>query len=415
VRGGRVRCEFASSGSLSRYLGEGPLEVSYDISVEGVDTGILYIPFVATVLPVTWLAGGEISVRELDAEYLRSVMLIQDMMKKWRPAVSFSTRIIAGKTKTNVFADEGRRGLLYSCGLDSTASFLMNKEHLSTLVMLGGTEDMPLRDKGYWERVQRLASAFAKVNGVSLHFVETNWLKQLNASHLTQDFAASLAAPGRKDDVGYWEEVFRMALLGICAPVTVRERLGTLLMASTFPTETLASLDRVGPVEESLAWGDLAVARDSKSLSRQQKIRTVFAPYCKSNEGQIPLRVCHPIHLEKNRHLRQRGVLNCGECQKCCRTIVGLALDGIDPQGCGFERDTFSADRLRQQLVDRSVRFTGSAFEFWTDIKQHISGRPAQAAEMNPWDCNGFFDWLATYDLSRNIATAAEPLKGGNQ
>ena len=415
MRGGRVRCEFALSGNLSRYLRGGPLEVNYDLSVEGVDRGILYIPFVAELLPVTWLAGGDISVRELDAEYLRSVMLVQGMMKKWRPALPFSTRIIAGEAKTNVFASDGRCGLLYSCGLDSTTSFLMNRERLSALMMLGGTEDMPLRDKEYWERIKRLASSFAKVNGVNLHTVETNWLNQVSASHLTQDFAASLAAPGRKDDVGYWEEVFRLTLLGMCAPVTVRERLGTLLMASTFPMETLATLDRVGPVEESLAWGDLAIARDTKNLSRQQKIRNVLVPYRKGNEGQIPLRVCHPIHFDKYRQLRQRGVLNCGECQKCCRTILGLVLDGVDPQTCGFERGTFSAERLRQQLLDRSVRFTGSAFEFWNDIKQHVHDRPAQAAELNLWNCNGFFDWLVTYDLSRNIASTAEPLKGGNQ
>jgi len=413
LRGGKVRCRLTLGGGLERYFRGRALEMSYDFPADAIGPSILYIPFVAAVLPVALLAGGDIAVRMLDEEYLRSVMLVQDKLKEWRPGLPFCTKIVSDERVTNVFAEDGRCGVLFSGGLDSTSSFLTNKENVSTLVMVGGTEDLPLRDRHYWERIRDLAASFAKRNGVAIHFAESNWLDVLDASHLVQDFAVPLAGPRRRDDVTNWEEVFRLALLGICAPVAACERLRTLLMASTYSAEVLEALGIPGFVEKNLRWGDLAVGRDSEDLTRQQKIRNVIAPYLRENEGGLPLRVCHPINLERNRKLRQRGLLNCSECPKCRRTMLGLLLDGIDPRRCGFEQGSFSSERIRQQLANRSIIFTGSLLEFWTDMKRHIDDRPSLATELNLWNTNGFFDWLASYDLTRNLATSNESVDGG--
>jgi len=412
VRGNRVRCGYTLTGNLERYLRKGPLEMNYDVPVGEIDDSISYVPFVASVLPLAFLAGADISVRTIDAEYLRSVMLVQDQLKAWRPGVPFRTKIMAGEGKANSFAVGGRGGLLFSGGLDSTASYLLHKDSISTLIMVGGTEDMPLTDLEYWRRVRSLTSSFAAKNGASLHSVESNWLKVLKMPELMRDLSAPLVGPDHQEEIGNWEGLFRITLLGLCSPVTAAEHLQSMLIASTLPLDVTRALGRHGVIEEILRWGDLTITRDTKDFTRQQKIGEVIAPYLDGNQEQIPLRVCHPIRYEKNKRLRRKGMLNCSDCEKCYRTILGLVLDGVNPPRCGFERGSFDSKKVRQQIVDRKLLFTNATLALWTEIKQHVNDRPVQAVESNVWDCNDFFDWLATYDLSQNLLTSGASGEG---
>jgi len=410
AKGNRLRCDYTLTKNLERYIRRGRLEMSYDLSVEDIDDSIAYIPFVASVLPLAYLSGGDISVPTLDAEYLKSVLLIQDQLKAWRPRVPFRTRIAAAETKANSFAAGGKGGLLFSGGLDSTASYLLHKNFVSTLIMVGGTEDLPLTDPKYWQRVRSLTSSFVTKNGASLRFVESNWLKILKVSEVVRDFSAPLVGPDPRDEIGNWEGLFRMVMLGLCSPVAASEHVQTLFMASTFPIETTRALGRHGAIEDSLRWGDLTITRDTKDLTRQQKIGRVISPYLSGNQECIPLRVCHPIRFDENRELRKKGMLNCSSCEKCHRTILGLVLDGVDPLRCGFEKGTFDPGLVRQQLVDRKIILTYATLALWTEIKQHVGDRPKQAAESNLWGCNDFFRWLVTYDLSQNLAANVKPV-----
>jgi len=411
TRGGRVRCKVVARGTPSRYLQKGPLEFAYDLPVERLDKAVLYIPIVAAVLPVAWLTGADVSVRELDSRYVKSLMLVQRKMKEWRPELPFSTSMAVEESRNSAFAGKGKCGLLYSCGLDSTASYLRNKGRISTLIMFGGTEDMPLRDKKYWHRVCELASSFAKTNSVSLHVVETNMLEQVRVSLLAKDFSALLAGTNHPADVMNWEGIFRAVLLGMAAPVSAGAHLEALLMAPTVSAEVMETLGLHPIVEETLAWGDLTVIQDSRDFTRQEKIRRFIAPYVKSGHGGVPLRVCHPINLENYRRIREAGALNCCNCHKCVRTILGLAMEGVDPQACGFDRENFSADGVRRRLMDRTLLMTKTTLSHWNDLKLHIQNRPSEAVASDIWETNTFFDWLSTYDLTRNLAANTEPLE----
>ena len=92
---------------------------------------------------------------------------------------------------------------------------------------------------------------------------------------------------------------------------------------------------------------------------------------------------------------RRGDILNCSRCEKCSRTIVGLALEGIDPNLCGFTVDDRTFKHIRQKLRLRQLRFLDKKSGMWSDIQSSIPNTITG-------DISGskaFFEWLKTHEI----------------
>jgi hypothetical protein len=87
--------------------------------------------------------------------------------------------------------------------------------------------------------------------------------------------------------------------------------------------------------------------------------------------------------------------LNCGRCEKCSRTIVGLALEGIDPNLCGFRVDDRTFRHIRQKILFRPLRFTSIKMGLWRDIQSCIP----DAITGDLYGPRAFFEWLKTHEF----------------
>jgi hypothetical protein len=122
-------------------------------------------------------------------------------------------------------------------------------------------------------------------------------------------------------------------------------------------------------------------------VSRQEKLG-IISDFVQRFNQRVAIKAC----LNRS---RTRGG-NCGRCEKCSRTIVGMELAGLDPNSYGFKvsPDTFS--HIKDQLMNGSWAFNDDTRFYWEDIKRHAHLKDqAVHAEAKP-----FLDWLTDTDLS---------------
>ena len=378
----RLVCTLSFSNDVKKYFKSSLLFVEYDSDIQNVDSSILNIPLVANLVPAAWAIGADISVPNLDSIFCQSLDKIKLIMKKWYPQLSFSTNISVEKMTNNVYPAQSE-GMLFSGGLDSSATYVSNRPNIKHLMMVWGA-DIPLAEKECWANVKSRYLQFAKVNHVKLHVIKTNLRESLNESKLSNEFGKYLP------DQSWWGGIqHSILLLSLCAPITVTENIGALLIASSVnPTYLKSGLlwGSLPTIDNNVSWGNTQVFHDASNLSRQEKIKNVLKEDIQVNGHYPLLRVCW----------EQFRDFNCCQCDKCMRTITGLVLENIDPNKCGFRIDENFFTSLKNYFVEGGLDFFSGDIGYWKDIQRNI---PQQISH-NVYNSREFFEWFRNFDIS---------------
>ena len=77
VNGSLVLYEFEVSDSITALFNTKTLWVDFGENVSRVSSSILTIPFVSIMLPVVWLAGARLWVKNLDRTFYRSLVRLK--------------------------------------------------------------------------------------------------------------------------------------------------------------------------------------------------------------------------------------------------------------------------------------------------------------------------------------------------
>ena len=211
--------------------------------------------------------------------------------------------------------------------------------------------------------------------------------------------------------LSWWQQVAHSIVLpGLCAPLTCVTDIRTLFVASGgVPEFRFPSGER--PLHgDKTSWGDVRVIHDNYEIGRQLKIRRFLGDYLR--DQSIYLKVCNNTHRPES---------NCGKCTKCLRTITELALEGIDPNTCGFKnvnKKTF--DRIRRNFTNEQffrrnwIRESEGDFinrmgevSFWQDIQKYT---PANVDDCLPAS-QDFFRWFKDFDMSSYLERTNNNLK----
>lgn len=357
--------------------------VKYDEDMHDVSKSILDIPAVSNILPLAWAIGANIYVKELDKRYLESVNRITSVMKRWYPKLSFSTNIDVEKTVSNSFAGEGY-GLLFSGGIDSTTSYIRNKNKKPDLIMVWGA-DIRLDREEFWRKVKKKYKDFADQENVKLNFIKTNMRQFINERLLTMEFGRYLT------DSSWWGALHHgIGLLGLCAPITVTKHIKTILSPASHTRELFEYRWGSHPlIDNQMSWAGVKVVHDSYDLSRQEKIRCVLKDYIRNSKRYPLLRVCWSQFRD----------FNCGKCEKCLRTVAGLVLENIDPNKCGFNIDSNFFDFLKQNFIERRFTLSPGKVFLWKGIQRYIP----KTMDHNLYGCKEFFEWFKDFDVTENV------------
>jgi hypothetical protein len=245
---------------------------------------------------------------EVSPKLMQTTAKIQQTFATWNPEFS-QIRIEAPVRQSPPEAHGSRRGLFFSCGIDSFYSLMRNEgrsqqeedKSITDLIVLRGF-DIHHRspNSGLYDRLLYNSSRVARKFGIRILPVTTN------ARELTDRYVHSC-----------WSSGGFLASVGLCLQKTFRE----VLIAASDAYSDLVPWGSHPDIDPLWSTESLAFVHDGCEASRVEKTRFV------SNHPLVmdTLRVCSQSYATLAYSPR---LYNCGMCEKCMRTMVGLHIAG---------------------------------------------------------------------------------------
>jgi|RhiMetdeSRZDD1v2_1073273.scaffolds.fasta_scaffold76977_3 hypothetical protein len=246
-----------------------------------------------------------------------NLITVMQLMQHWNRLERAPLRIEAKTASRVLAAPSPRAGLFLTGGVDSLATLRVNRlQYPSThpgsvkdgIIVFG----LEVEALDAFRHVLKSLSSLADHSGVTLLPVYTN-IRQLNS------------------DWRFWYSYFMGAALSGVAHALGR-RLSIVSIASDYDIPHLKPHGSHPLVEPHFSSYDLRIRCDGITLSRLAKIR-VLADW---DLGLQHLRVCNKTEQYSADHL------NCGECEKCLRTMLGLLIVGRLDATSAFRRTDVS-------------------------------------------------------------------------
>ncbi|QLK26721.1 hypothetical protein HYG81_03635 [Natrinema zhouii] len=384
---GTLECSVRSSADLERFFTDESFRTSYDVPIADVPEGVLAIPILAQVCPVAWANGADVYVDEVDATFARALEDVKESLCDMHNFLEGGT-LYARRTIEPEPDATGESGLLFTGGVDSTCSYVRHREESPTLISVRGWTITPdSADDGKWDALRERVSGFAADHDCETAFVESNMLSFL-------DHPMLLAHYKRYVDGGWYSSVGHgLGLLGLCAPMAYARGMEDLYVAATHWEGVDLEWGSRPDIDEHVRWAGTRCHHDAYELTRQERL-DVIADYVRAADPDLQLQTCND---------RMDG--NCGECEKCYRTAVGLRLSGLEPSNHGYPFSDADYRDLRRSLERGEWVLGQDERHMWADIRERASEtEPATSAE------RAFFEWLESTNLDALISSSGPPL-----
>jgi len=401
---GTVRSHITVSRDLRKYFKYFEFWSRYDTEIFA-NTSILNIPVLSIVLPLAWVTGANVYVRDLDRKFAQSMDVVHREYMMY-PGLPYNSNLVADRFVDNDYGSN-ETALLFSGGLDSTYSLFQNLPLKPRLIMIFGTADIPISNIAFQETLEEEYSDFAEREGLKLNFVRTNMLEVLNMRRIDHLFGSlsRFQRPERHVWRDHWLDYWiamGYSLAHICqaAPLSTT-RFNQLIVAGAMLSGL--SLDELKTckmkydseyVARKIAWANLRVIQDG-NIGREPK--AIFLKQF-SDSNRVKLRVCLDCHLlYSKRKLPHPTQLNCNHCWKCLMSIAECALAGINPNECGFSVNRSTYDQIQNSLA-------GSRWEmialWWKPLQQAIR----EETELDVDDSREFFVWLSRVNIDSMLS-----------
>jgi hypothetical protein len=294
---------------------------------------------VAAVMPALWHGERRIRVDgDVCPELREGLITAMSVIRSWYNLKRDLVQIEAGTR--SVIAPKGAESsaFFFSGGVDSLATLARNrlsfpKGHpgfLTDGLIVYGLE---VNEPTAFRHVLNSLSVIAKDAGVTLIPVYTN------ERSLDEDWI-------------FWRDVFQGAVFGAVAHA-FRHRLASVSIASSYDIPNLNPIGTHPLIDPYFSSYDVRIKHDSMAFSRLEKIKLLAAWDIALNN----LRVCNKPELY------EAGKLNCGRCEKCVRTMIGLLVAGA------LERArAFPATELTEEFVANTVRLYRTTFRYYAEL-----------------------------------------------
>ncbi|ELY48951.1 hypothetical protein [Natronolimnohabitans innermongolicus] len=385
--GTTLEADVQTSADLERFFGDEPFQTEYDVSIEDVPEGVLAIPVLAHVCPVAWANGADVYVDEVDETFANALSDVEESLCAMHDFLEGGT--LYAKETVDVEPDaSGESGLLFTGGVDSTCSYVRHREESPTLISIRGWTITPSpSDDENWTHLRNRVTSFADDHDLETAFVESNMLSFL-------DHPMLLAHYKRYVDGAWYSSVGHgVGLLGLCAPMAYARGMEDLYVAATHWEGIDLEWGSRPDIDDHVRWTGTQCHHDSYDLTRQERLDAI-ADYVREEEPALQLQTCNA---------RMDG--NCGECEKCYRTAVGLRLSDLEPTDHGYPFAEEDYREIRTALEEGQWVLGQDEKYMWEDISERARETdpesPAEAA---------FFEWLERADLDDLVSESGPPL-----
>lgn len=238
-----------------------------------------------------------------------------------------------------------RAGFFFSGGIDSLATLRANRlnfplEHPGSIkdgLLVYGLE---VYEPESFEHVVNSLSHIAQDAGITLLPIYTN-IRCLN------------------DDWTFWEHEWEGAVFSSIAHA-FGQRLTLAYIASTYDIPNMRPLGSHPLIDPNYSSSDLRIRHDTITLSRLAKTKLVADWDVAFNH----IRVCN-----MTQHI-QPGMLNCGKCEKCVRTMLALVGLGVLDQ-----TRAFPVSDISEELVQSVVRLGETTYPLYDELIPYLVER----------------------------------------
>lgn len=379
------------SRGVKKYFLNDKMYVQYDVDISDVPKSITIIPAISGLIMLAWHIGADIYVKEIDEEYFQSLESIKQIMKNWYPKLPFS-EIYADTIVKNDVPSSGEIGILFSGGIDSMTTYIRHNEHNINLIHCN------IREKHFSTNKRHLVD-FAYHENVIINFINTNIMDVIHERLLTAEFG------------------FGIIFTSLCAPLTAKKQINTLMIASSLTEDFKYPWGSQPDTDNKIHWSGCRVIHDGFELTRQNKIKLIKNFILNSGDpiilktlSLVPDNCISLEHANKTDFIcgSCKSCLK-GSCEKCLRNIVGLTLEGIDANECGYNINNNTFEFIKNSLINKTlfarkllVQTKGEVITneadlfFWRDIQMNIP--PKINSDVH--GSEEFFIWFKNYKFA---------------
>ncbi len=323
-----------------------PFYSKYDIDVSAVPESIAVIPFLSNVIPIAWFAGFTVEVNEIDEDFYNALQAIKTIFQDRDTSYELKGDLKANKLVKNETPGD-KTSMLFSGGVDAYATYIRVYEKVPDLVTILGA-DIEIEDQKQWTEFTNFLENEQLLQKNRKDYIETNL-----RTFYTYQVELLLK------DLGWWGKVQHgLALIGALAPLSFVHGYKEIYIASSYTDHIDIDWGSTPEMDEKISWAGVSVFHDGYEMKRQDKV-DLITQFAAHTDTKFKLRVCYS---------ELRTEFNCSNCEKCFRTILGIILNGKNPNHYGFKVDEGVYDKIYAVLnlggASKGVQY------FWWELME---------------------------------------------
>lgn len=381
-----VYYHFEVTEGIRKFFNTDTLWIDYGKDLSSVPKSILVIPFVGSLVALSWVTDSVFWVEEIDKTFYYSLRHLKIAYQELYPKYIFGGRFVSAYLKENIVYASKRASdldalLLFSGGVDANVSFLRNDTKKLLLCNIQGWFEEASSTLPQADADKRDITEFANAQGCGFQFVRSNFANVINA-----DFYQKII--GRRIGYNWWYGFqHSMAFISIAIPIAFTKGIDEIIIASSYyiGSRSICASYPTTDIEFRFAEGGHTI-HDGFELDRQDKIR-LLVEHQKIINKSFPLRVC-----SFNDH-------NCCECEKCFRTMLAITAECGNVRNFGFSVNGSLKNHFVDVLKKREalMGFDHERDAYWPAIKSAMRTN----YDLMDSEQKELVDWFLNYDFKR--------------
>ena len=375
VDGYLIEYHYSVTDGLKHFFQTNKMFLEYEQDMSSVPISILTIPFVSCMAGLMWLSNCAVYVDEIDRTFYDALKQIKSAFQELHYNTPLKGVLIPSIFRDNVMAESQNCLLLFGGGVDCHCSYLRNKDIISDVCNINGWLNTPESMDKVDQSDKRITEGFAKSMSINSSHVRSNFASQFRLASFNESF-----------DVSYWYEFLHsMAFIAISIPLCCVKNLSKIIIASSFTKgRSIARCSSYITTDSEFRFAASgSVVHDGFELSRQDKVR-FLVEYQRLSGQPYPIQVCS---FNDN---------NCGECEKCFRTIIAIVAEGGVPSDFGF--------RIPGGLLNHWKKVVYNNVGLWGVEKEKYYYNQSRQRMRENYDIiqdKEFVDWFLNFDFDK--------------
>lgn len=336
-------------GSLKKYINynDKPIFI-YDENIEKVPDSLAVIPFLGSLLPLSWILDFPIYLNSLDSVFYEYIEKIKSEYQRLIPQLSFKGKLIVNKLENNIYSTN-KTALMFSGGVDAVNSLVMNNDVITDLITIWGSDINTCNVNG-WNNFTNMLSKTMLPFKKKWHVVKSNFREIFNSVQLDKLIKCI------HDD--WWHALQHgMGIISHSVPLAYIHGFGSVFIASSFTKEFNPICASNPDTDNLFHFGKTITIHDGFEYDRCQKLTNIYN-YIEKNNSNIPLRVCW----------KDANGENCCNCEKCIRTYLSAIAIKVDPQRIGLRDIPF---KNIKRVYTKEVIFSKTKLYHIDVIRRH--------------------------------------------